>query len=144
MVRHSLFSVLFSSLFLLHSCASKDDVPLIVPTTFEPIEVGEYGKTVQQRAEHGTRQFERIKRNTLNHKIPDVPILNTQNSERRLPDLINKPTFILTVDSNCGIGLMYVRELFPAIWNRPSVNKTEFEVICLVKTYGEQTCDSPQ
>jgi hypothetical protein len=127
---------------LLFNCASEPEVPLIVQTSFEPLEVGEFGVTVQQSSEHSSIQFDRIKKNTLHHRIPDVPVLDLQNGELRLPDLINKPTFILTADSDCGIGLMYMLEFFPEIWNRPMIDKADFDVICLVKTYGEQTPNS--
>jgi hypothetical protein len=69
---------------LLFNCTPAEEVPEIVPTAFEPIEAGEFGVTVQQSAEYGTLQFERVKRNTLHHKIPDVTILGTQNSKKSL------------------------------------------------------------
>lgn len=102
------------------------------------------GVTIQESSEHGQRQFERIKRNTLDHKLPQIDVWNSRGEMLELTKLINKPTFILAMDSDCGIGQMYARENFPMALNRPSVDRSQFDVIFLVSTYRDQTFESDE
>lgn len=123
---------------------SDKEIPEIVPTKFEPIELGENGVTVQQMSDYSQQQIDRIKRNTLNHKIPFVGVLNSNNKMVDLLDLIKKPTFILAMDTDCGIGRMYARENFPMALKRPEVDRSRFDVIFLISTYRDQTFKSDE
>jgi hypothetical protein len=118
------------------------EIPEIVPTQFEPIGPGENGVTVQQMSDHSQEQFERIKRNTLNHRIPAVEVLNSENETVDLSGMIEKPTFILAMDTDCSFGQMYARENFPLALNRPEIDRSQFDMIFLISTYRDQTFES--
>ena len=128
----------------LFSCESSVDVPEIVPTAFHEIESGERGVTVQEMSDHTQFQLERVKRNTVNHKLPIIHVLNSKDEVVVLNELIEKPTLILVMDSDCGIGQMYARENLPMALNRSSVDRSRFDVIFLVSTYRKQTFESDE
>jgi len=95
-------------------------------------------------SDHTQFQLERVKRNTVNHKLPIIHVLNSKDEVVVLNELIEKPTLILVMDSDCGIGQMYARENLPMALNRSSVDRSRFDVIFLVSTYRKQTFESDE
>lgn len=131
-MRKSSYILLVILIALSNSCTEQKsyivetDFSLMMPDTIN-------GETVAQSKRKGAVYIEKLKSNTVNKFIPEIPVYDLSGQKLNLQDVISKKTILISSDSHCGFGRASLTEDFPIALDSLKDELQDYDIICLVK-----------
>lgn len=100
------------------------------------------GETVAQNRKKGAVYLEKLKSNTINKYIPNIPVYDLSGQKLNLQDVISKKTILISSDSYCSFGKASLTEDFPIALDSLKNELQDYDIICLVKRTDTDIEDS--